>query len=412
MPWSAITATLAPMETRTDLEATLRLMRPIVRERLLPLEATFFRTGSFKAVEDELGRVRQEVKALGLLCPQLGKAHGGAGFSLVDFARISEELGWSALGHVAFNCQAPDAGNMEILALFGTPAQKADYLAPLVRGDARSCFAMTEPDRPGSNPTELAMTASLEGDEWLLSGRKWFTSSADGAAFAIVMAVTDPEAPPHLRASQLIVPMGTPGFRIVRNIPVMGHAGDGWASHAEVLFDGCRVPKDALLGGRGAGFAIAQERLGPGRIHHTMRWMGIAERSFELMCRRAASRHMEPGSVLADKQLVQAGVAESRAEIDAAKLLILRAATELEEGGAKAARDSIGLVKFFAADVLSKVVDRAVQVHGALGLTDDTPLAYFYRHERAAHVYDGPDEVHKVSVGRRILKRYRGEAKP
>lgn len=391
------------------LDALLQRVRPIVRETLAPIEQRFLAGGSFAAVEPELRAVRKTVQAMGLAAPQLARAHGGAGLSLVTFARISEELGWNAFGHYAFNCQAPDAGNMEILATHGTPAQREAFFEPLVRGEIRSCFAMTEPDSAGSNPTQLSTTATLEGDSWVIRGKKWFTSSADGAAFAVVMAVTDPDAPPHARASQFIVPTSTPGFTLVRNIPVMGHSGDGWASHAEVTFD-CRVPATALLGARQAGFAIAQERLGPGRIHHTMRWMGICERAFDLMCRRAATREIEPGVHLGDKQIVQAWIAESRAEIDAAKLLILRAAEQLETLGGSGARDSIGLVKFHAADVLSRVLDRAIQVHGALGVTDDTPLAYFYRHERAAHIYDGADEVHKVAVAKRILKSYRAGA--
>lgn len=389
-----------------DIEGLLTRIRGVARETLVPIERRFLASGSFASVEPELREARAAVRAMGLMCPQLAREHGGMGLPLTVFARVSEELGWNAFGHYAFNCQAPDAGNMEILALHGTPEQKARFFEPLARGEVRSCFAMTEPDAPGSNPTQLFSTATLEGQEWIIRGRKWFTSSADGAAFAVVMAVTDPEAAPHARASQILVPTGTPGFRLVRNIPVMGHSGDGWASHAEVAFEDCRVPKDALLGPRGGGFAIAQERLGPGRIHHTMRWMGICERAFDLMCRRAVAREIEPGVRLADKQLIQAWIAECRADIDASKLLILRAADELERGGSRAARDSIGLVKFHAANVLTRVLDRAVQVHGALGVTDDTPLAYFYRHERAAHIYDGADEVHKISVGKRILRRY------
>jgi alkylation response protein AidB-like acyl-CoA dehydrogenase len=392
-----------------SLDAALAQIRPIVRETLAPIEQRFLATGSFKSVEADLKKVRDQVRAAGLSSPQLPKEHGGAGFSLVDFARISEELGWNALGHYTFNCQAPDAGNMEILALHGTPAQRKRYLEPLVGGEIRSCFGMTEPDAPGSNPTQLFTTAVLDGASWVIRGKKWFTSSADGAAFCVVMAVTEPDAPPHARASQLLVPTNTPGFKFIRNIPVMGHSGDGWASHSEIAFEDCRVPADALLGKRGAGFAIAQERLGPGRIQHTMRWMGIAERSLDMLCRRAASREIEPGKRLADKDVIRSWVAECRADIDAAKLLIMRAAQELEHGGSRAARDSIGLVKFHAADVLTRVLDRAIQVHGALGVTDDIPLAYFYRQERAAHIYDGADEVHKLSVGKRILRGYAGE---
>lgn len=265
---------------------------------------------------------------------------------------------------------------------------------------------MTEPDAPGSNPTQMFTTATLDGDEWVLRGRKWFTSSADGAAFAVVMAVTDPDAPPHARASQIIVPTGTPGFRLVRNIPVMGHSGDGWASHAEVAFEDCRVPNDSLLGPRGGGFAIAQERLGPGRIHHTMRWMGICERAFDLMCKRAVSRELSPGKPLGSRQMIQEWIADSRVEIEAARLMVLKAANVIETDGMSASREYVSMIKFYVAGVLQRVLDRAIQTHGAMGITDDTPLAYWYRHERGARIYDGPDEVHKSVVARLVLKRY------
>lgn len=265
---------------------------------------------------------------------------------------------------------------------------------------------MTEPDRAGSNPVWLDTRAERDGDDYVITGRKWFASSADGSAFAIVMAITNPDAPAHARASQIIVPTSAAGFRIVRNIRVMGEAGDGYASHAEIQFDGCRVPRSNRLGEEGSGFALAQERLGPGRIHHCMRWMGICERAFEMMCARAATRALAPGVVLGQKQAVQHAIADSRAEIDAARLLILEAARVIDREGAPAAREQISIIKYFAAGVLQRVLDRSLQVHGALGMTDDTPLAYWFRTERAARIYDGADEVHKSFVARRILKRY------
>jgi len=265
---------------------------------------------------------------------------------------------------------------------------------------------MTEPECAGSNPTELRTRARREGDDYLIDGHKWFTSGADGAAFAIVMAVTNPDAPPHARASQIVVPTGTPGFERVRNVPVMGHAGRGWGSHAEIRFTGCRVPVANRLGEEGSGFLIAQERLGPGRIHHCMRWIGICERAFELMCRRAASREIAPGKSLASRQIVQAWIAESRAAINAARLLVLDAAWKIDHRGFAAAREEVSLIKFYAAEVMSQVVDRALQVHGALGVSSDTVLAFFYAHERGARIYDGPDEVHKMVVARRITERY------
>ncbi len=328
------------------------------------------------------------------------------GLSLMEHARVSEELGRSPLGHYIFGCQAPDAGNMELLLSFGTDEQKKKWLAPLAAGEIRSCFGMTEPDRPGSNPTWLSTTARKEGSDYVIDGHKWFTTGAEGSAFCIVMAVTNPEAPSHGRASQIIVPMDTPGVRFIRNIPVMGHAGDGWISHAELKFEGVRVPQSNRLGEEGGGFLLAQERLGPGRIHHAMRWVGICERAFELMCERAAKREVEPGKPLGTRQMVQEWIAEARAGIHASRLMILHAAWKMDKEGAYAAREEISLLKFFVADVLMKTVDRAVQTHGALGITDDTPLASFYRFERAARIYDGADEVHKSTVARRILRGY------
>jgi acyl-CoA dehydrogenase len=384
----------------------VRKLNDFLETHILPLERRMLEGRSFTSLLPELEAGRQRVKELGLWGPQLPKAWGGMGLSLTEHAAVSEVLGRSPLGHYHFNCQAPDAGNMEILLSFGSDEQKETFLRPLAEGKIRSCFSMTEPDAAGSNPTWLETQAVLDGDEWVINGRKWFTTAADGAAFAIVMAVTKPDAPPHMRASQIIVPTDTKGFRLVRNLPVMGEAGDGYASHAEVEYVDCRVPKANLLGPDGAGFFIAQERLGPGRIHHAMRWIGIAERAFEMMCKRAAERDIAPGKKLAHKQIVQSWIAESRAKIDAARLYVQHTAWRIEKEGAGEARDAISAIKFYVADVLTFVLDRSIQTHGALGLVDDTILAYFYRHERAAHIYDGADEVHKVSLAKRILKRY------
>jgi alkylation response protein AidB-like acyl-CoA dehydrogenase len=316
-------------------------------------------------------------------------------------------LGRSPLGHYSLHCQAPDVGNMELLLHHGSDAQKKRFFEPLARGKIRSCFSMTEPDNAGSNPVHLTTRADKDGGDYVIRGHKWFTSSADGAAFAIVMAVTNPDAEsPYARASQILVPTGTPGFRIVRNISVMGDEGSDWASHAEVVYEGVRVPQDNRIGPEGAGFMLAQERLGPGRIHHCMRWIGICERALDLMCKRAATRMLSPGKPLGTRQTVQTWIAESRAEIHASRLMVLSAAQAIDEKGAHGARDEIGIIKFYVAGVLERVLDRAIQVHGALGLTDDTPLAGWYRHERAARIYDGPDEVHKMALARRILRGY------
>jgi len=351
------------------------------------------------------------VRAANMWAPFLPTEHGGLGLSLSDYAHVSEELGRTPIGHFLFNCQAPDVGNMELLLAHGSAEQKERWLKPLTLGRIRSCFSMTEPEHAGSNPTWMSTRAVKDGDSYVITGHKWFTSSADGAAFAIVMAVTDPDAAPHARASQIIVPTDTPGFRLVRNISVMGDAGSGWASHAEVTYDACRVPLTNRLGDEGAGFLLAQERLGPGRIHHCMRWIGICERAMDMMCRRAASRELSPGKPLGSKQTVQEWIAESRADIHGARLMVLHAAHKIDTEGAHAAREEISLIKFHVAGVLQRVLDRAIQVHGALGLTDDTPLAGWYRHERAARIYDGPDEVHKAVVAKRILRGYGIEVK-
>jgi len=283
----------------------------------------------------------------------------------------------------------------------------------LARGEIRSCFAMTEPEHAGSNPVLMSTEAVRDGHELVISGHKWFTSSADGASFAVVMAVTDPdEARRHFRASQILVPLPTPGFTLVRNIPVMGERGGGWASHAEVRFDRVRVPVTNLLGQQGHGFALAQERLGPGRIHHCMRWIGICERAFDLLCRRAVTRELAPGEMLATKQQVQFWIADSRIEIHAARLMVLDAAARMAREGQAAAREEIAYIKVFVANTLQRVLDRAIQAHGALGMTDDTPLAWWYRHERAARIYDGADEVHRTVIARRALTPYLPEQAP
>ncbi|MBP9207005.1 MAG: acyl-CoA dehydrogenase family protein [Kofleriaceae bacterium] len=377
----------------------------LVTRVLVPLEPEVLGRG-FVASHAALEAARAEVRAAGLWGPQLPAALGGLGLDLVGHALVSERLGRSPLGHYAFGCQAPDAGNLEVLHRYGTPAQQARWMEPLARGEVRSCFSMTEPDNPGSNPTQLSCQAWRDGDHYVLDGRKWFTTGADGAAFAIVMAVTNPDAADHARASMIIVPTDTPGFTLVRNIPIMGDAGGGWASHGEIEYRGVRVPVDHRLGPEGAGFTIAQERLGPGRIHHCMRWIGICERTFDLMCRRAVAREIAPATPLGTRQIVQAWIAEARAEIDAARLLVLHAAWTIEHHGFAAAREQVSLIKFYVADVMMRLIDRAIQVHGALGITSDTLLAHYYVHERGARIYDGPDEVHKMVLAKRILGRY------
>lgn len=377
----------------------------LVTNVVMPAEHEILEQG-FAASAPRLAELRARVKQAGLWGPQIPKELGGLGLSLVEHGLVSERLGRSPLGHYVFGAQAPDAGNIEILHKYGTPAQQATWLGPLARGELRSCFAMTEPENPGSNPTMLSCTARRDGDHYVIDGHKWFTTGADGAAFAIVMAVTNPEAPPHGRASMIIVPTDAPGFERVRNIKIMGDAGSDWASHAELRFHGVRVPVENRLGPEGAGFLIAQERLGPGRIHHCMRWIGICERVFDTMCTHIARRKIADDKTLATRQLAQAWVAEARAEINASRLMVLHAAWTIEKKGFQAARDEVSVIKFYVADVMLRLVDRAIQLHGALGITSDTVLAHYYVHERGARIYDGPDEVHKMVVAKRILGRY------
>jgi acyl-CoA dehydrogenase len=384
-------------------KAVRGILREFMEKEVYPVEPRLRREG-FKALVPLLAEKRQRAKQTGLWAAHLPEKFGGAGLTLGEFAHMSEELGKSPIGHYLFNCQAPDVGNMEILMEYGTPEQQEKFLAPLVRGEIRSCFSMTEPEFAGSNPVLMGTTARKDGGEWIIRGHKWFTSAAEGAAFAICMAVTSPEADPYQRASMIIVPTSTPGFELIGNISVMGSRGGDWASHGEVSYQGARVPLANLLGGEGQGFVIAQQRLGPGRIHHCMRWIGICERAFEIMCRHAATRELAPGRPLGTKQMVQQWIAESRAEIHAARLMVLHAAWRIEREGTHAAREEISLIKFTVARTMQRVLDRAIQTLGALGMTDDTPLAYWWSHERASRIYDGADEVHLSVVAKRILR--------
>ncbi|MFO7599898.1 MAG: acyl-CoA dehydrogenase family protein [Candidatus Desulfacyla sp.] len=387
------------------MQIILSMIDEFVIKELIPLEKDYL-SGNMKVLMPALEEKRAMVRQMELWAPLHPAELGGMGLPLTESALVFEALGRTPLGLYAFGCQAPDAGNIEILHKFGTPEQVNVFLRPLVEGKIRSCFSMTEVDMPGSNPVMMDTTAVKDGDDYVINGQKWYTSSADGAGFAIVMAVTDPDAPPHLRASMIIVPTDTPGFNLVRNIPVMGHAGEGYFSHGEILYQNCRVPQKNLLGKEGHGFVIAQDRLGPGRIHHCMRWIGICNRSFDLMCARARDRVIAPDRKLADRQLVQAMIAESAAEIQAARLMVLHAAWKIEQVGTKEARKDISMIKFVVANTMQRVVDRALQVHGGLGMTDDTIIAHFYAHERAARIYDGVDEVHKISVARQVMKTY------
>jgi acyl-CoA dehydrogenase len=398
------------MNFQIDAELASRLaqIRAFIIERVEPLEPLLL-AGQWDALDAGIAACRSEVRERGWWAPNLPAAEGGTGQGLVTLGLISEALGRSPLGHFVFGCQAPDAGNAELLSSHGTPAQRARFLEPLAAGEIRSCFLMTEPEFAGSNPTEMGTTAVRDGDEFVLNGHKWFATAAEGARFGICMAVTAPDADKYRRASMILVETDRPGYRLVRNIPVMGHPGRGFFSHGEVRLENVRVPVENLLGEAGAGFAMAQERLGPGRIHHCMRWLGICRRALDEMIAHVLKREIKPGLPLAKMGTIQDWIAESAAEVEAARALVLMTAWSIEQEGFRAARERVSMIKYYTANVLQRVVDRALQAHGGLGVTDDRILAFFFREERAARIYDGPDEVHRMAVARRLLKSAAGQ---
>jgi acyl-CoA dehydrogenase len=350
-----------------------------------------------------LVEIRKKAKAAGLWNLFLPGEHG-AGLTNLEYSILCEEMGRSLVSPVAFNCSAPDTGNIEILEEFGNPEQRRQWLKPLLDGDIRSCFSMTEPEVAGSDPTLLRTRAVKDGDHWVINGHKWFTSGAVGASIAIVMTVSDPDAAPHLRATMILVPTDTKGFNLIRPVSVMGHETGG--GHCEIRYEDCRVPITSTLGPEGGGFLIAQARLGPGRIHHCMRAIGAAERAIEMMCHRANTR-VAFGEPLGKKQFVQDMIATSRMEVDQARLLTLYAAWKMDTVGKREARQEISMIKVIAANVAMQVLDRAIQVHGALGVSDDTPLAGMWRGLRMLRLADGPDEVHKMVIARRELSRFK-----
>jgi acyl-CoA dehydrogenase len=397
--------------TDPDFEQQLEWMRDFVRSEIWPLE-TIWEELPLPALAQAMLPLQEQVKARGLWAAHLPPELGGQGMGQVRLGLMHEILGSSPIAPLAFGNAAPDSGNSEILALAGSEEQKERWLHPLLEGDLRSAFSMTEPDTPGSDPTQLRTSARREGDEWVLEGRKWFTSNGSIADFLICMAVSNPEARASQRASMFIVPVDTPGVRIVRDVPTMEHPGARFGSyggHSEVLYEDVRLPAQSLLGSEGEGFILAQHRLVPGRIHHCMRWLGVARRAFDMMCERATYRHAH-GSVLADKQTVQNWIADSSAEMQAARLMTLHAAWTMDTQGASAARTQVAMIKFFGARVLHDVIDRAVQLHGALGYSTDLPLEQMYRFARAARIYDGPDEVHRQSVARHVLRGFQAPA--
>src|SRR5919198_773762 len=395
--------------TEPEFQEHLDWMRELVREEIWPLETLDL---SMEQLDRAMAPLKERVKERGLWAAHLDPELGGQGFGQVKLGLMHEILGTSPYAPFAFGNQAPDSGNSEILALAGTEEQKERWLYPLLEGDLRSAFSMTEPETAGSDPTLLRTRAERDGDGWILNGHKWFSSNASIADFLIVMAVSNPEAHRYQRASMFIVPVDTPGVEIVRDVPTMEHPFESYGklgNHAEIYYRDVRVGPEALLGAEGAGFLIAQQRLVPGRIHHCMRWLGVARRAFDMLCERAVSREAF-GSLLADKQTVQNWIADSAAQMQAARLMTLHAAWKMDAEGPAAARQEIALIKFYGAQVLHDVVDRALQAHGALGYSSDLPLEQMYRFARAARLYDGPDEVHRQSVARQILRGY--EAPP
>lgn len=369
-------------------------MRRFIDQEVIPREAELLdRDADGRAVLEDL---KMSAKAQNLWALGHPQEIGGGGLGFMPFVYLNEVIGRSEFGQLAVGSVSMQDSIM--LHLYASPLQRERWLRPLVAGDIYPSVGLTEPEVAGSDPTLMQTTGRLEGDEWVINGHKWFTSGANRAAFTTVFCRTDPDAPRHLQFSSVIVPTDTPGYEIVRVIPVMGGQ---HGSHCEVRLNDVRVPRDNLLGPRGKGFVIAQQRLGPGRIFHCMRWLGQAQRAFELMCERANSRFAH-GSLLAEKGEIQRYVAESAAQIQACRLMTLDAARVMDGGGE--ARVEISLIKFYGAQMLHDVIDRAIQVHGALGLTADTPLERMYRDARGGRMYDGPDEVHRMVVARRLLK--------
>ena len=392
--------------TEPDFQSELDWIADFVRTEIWPLETLDL---DWAQLLRAVAPLQQKVKDANLWAAHLGPDLGGQGYGQVKLGLMHEILGTTPYGPLVFGNQAPDSGNSEILAEAGTSEQKERWLNPLLSGELYSAFALTEPDNAGADPSQLSTTAVPDGDGWVINGHKWFITNASLADFMIVVAVTDPDAERHRRTSQFIVPMDAPGVHLIRDIASMEvlehHRPDAYPSHAEIKLEDVRVPRDAMLGGRGDGFLIAQKRLGPGRIHHCMRWIGQANRAFDMLCERATYRYAH-GSVLGDKQTVRNWIADSAAEIQAARLMTMHAAWLIDHRGAAAARKEIALIKFFGAKVLHDVIDRSLQVHGSLGYCTDLPLESMYRAARAARFYDGPDEVHRDTVARLILRSY------
>jgi acyl-CoA dehydrogenase len=393
--------------TEPEFQAKLDWMTQVVRERIWPLETLSEELG-WEGLTKAVAPLQEEVKAKDLWAAHLDPELGGQGFGQVKLGLMHEILGTSPIAPLAFGNAAPDSGNSEILALAGSAEQKERYLYPLLAGDLKSAFSMTEPHTAGSDPTLLQTRAVKDGDHWVINGHKWFSSNGSIADFLILMAVTDPDARSHQRASMFVLDADTPGVNIVRDVATMEHPWESfgrYGNHAEIIYEDVRIPADALLGMQGAGFLIAQQRLYPGRIHHCMRWLGVARRAFDMLCERSLYRYAH-GATLSKHETVQNWIADSAAQMQAARLMTLHAAWKMDTEGVAAARQDIAMIKYYGAGVLHDVVDRALQAHGSLGYSTDMPLEAMYRYARAARFYDGPDEVHRASVARQVLRGY------
>ncbi len=384
-------------------------LQAFVDEKVEPATPIYFQqieeSGDKRFHPPIMEELKAEARARGLWNLFLPNDKWGPGLTNVEYAPLAEIMGRNYLSSEATNCAAPDTGNMEVLAEFGTPEQQDQWLVPLLEGEIRSCFAMTEPWVASSDATNITSRIERDGDHYIVNAHKWWTSGAlsPRCRVAILMGVSDPDADPHRRHSQILVPMDAPGVTVVRGLTVFGH--DAGAGHAETLFENVRLPASSIIGGEGNGFAIAQARLGPGRIHHCMRAIGLAEKALELMCMRAQMR-VAFGKPLADQGVVRDRIAESRMEIEQARLLTLKAAWLMDTVGVKGARIEISAIKVLAARTATNVIDRAIQLFGGAGVSGDWPLADMYAHARTLHLVDGPDDVHKMQIARREIARF------